>query len=324
MVYIREDDPKTIIRFQPKFAREYGYNIYFTRGTVVNRVQARASIVYAGKFMDNYNIFHLTGHDVYINQMEPDDHSYRLAQACSKAFYPLVLICDASGKIIGLLYEQIKERWRREKPLIVREFGGEYAERYIKVVERSINDPQKIIDIISKNLFFHTFFMPRYALRTDMDREVEVTIPLIPFQDSLLGTGIQRYVVTDENERKLYCKGAVTDERIFNYEQILRTRKDEGEGIITGEVEVEYDVSEDGLIDGVTFDANLSKENGEPLLDVKMVAYYLPEYPLLIIEDDDILLLEEKIRKEQKAEEKAKKRRKSLWERFMDYLEEPL
>ena len=294
--------------FRPYFAREYGYNICITKGSTVSRLQSRASIIYAGEFMDNYNIFHLSMHDVYINQTEPDDHSYRLAQACSRAFYPLTIFCDRYGVVSGLRNDRIKQQWEKEKPLIIREFCGGSAERYIEKTEENIDDPQRITDIVTRNLFFHAFFMPQYAFIRGEEKAIEFALPLISFQDSLKGKGTQQYMVTNEDEKKIYHKGAIVDEQVFNYEQILRTRKDEGSGVIKGAIEIEYDMSSDSLIDAIIFEAKLTKESGEPLMDVKMEGYYLSEYPLQITEDKDTVLLGEKILREQEKQKQLEKR----------------
>ncbi len=99
-------------------------------------MQFRTSIIYAGTYKDQTHIFHLYKHDILINKTKPDAHIHKLAHACNKAFYPLVILCDNKGKVIHVRHDVVWNRWVENRYRIKREFTGKAAEKYIQSTEK--------------------------------------------------------------------------------------------------------------------------------------------------------------------------------------------
>lgn len=321
---MEQDGKKPIaLRFSPsRMSREYGSNIYITKGDKTDRIQFRTRVIYAGVFMDQYPIFHLYKHDLYINKTAPDEHSYRLAAACAKTFYPIVVLCDREGQIVGVRNDLIQQRWQKQKPNIEREFVGEYAERYIKETDRNIMNKDKVLDLISKDLFFNSFFAIKYGFRFELEREIDKKMSFFAFKSSLTTKGIQQNSV---GEYGILVKhtGQIVDNTEFSYNSLLSAFENLGYGKVLGNYTIDYELNLDlQTIDSILFDAILTKEDGTDLIQVKMESYFLSEYPQENIEDNDTIQLGKQIEKEEAKLQK--KNRKPLWQRFKDHLNEPL
>lgn len=321
---MEQDIKKPIaLRFNPrKMSREYGSNIYITKEDKTDRVQFRTSVIYAGIFMDKYPIFHLYKRDVYINKTAPDEHSYRLAEACSRAFYPIVVLCDREGQIVGVRNDLIQQRWQQQKPNIEREFVGEYAERYIKETDRNIMNKDRVLDLISKDLFFNSFFAIKYGYRFELEREINNKMHFFAFKTSFETKEIQQNSI---NEYGILVKhtGQIVDSTEFSYNNLLSTFDNLGYGKVSGNYTINYELDSDlQTIDSILFNATVTKEDGTNLMQIKMESYYLSEYPRENIEDNDTIQLGKQIEKEEAK--LKKKNRKPLWQRFKDHLNEPL
>ena len=286
----------------------------------MTRIQFKTKILYAGKFMQDYNIFHLYKDDVYINRTRPDDHPYRLAYACSQAFYPIVLICDGEGRIFGARNDLIKERWKKIKPIVEREFIGEFAERYITMTDRNVNDSTKILNLVKKDLFFSIFFSVSYPQRSDSSKEVEVFLPLVAFQGLLKGKGKQSWEYNFEEEKRYITQHiAIDNNMFFNYETILQTKEDEGIGILKGNIELKCGIDEMELLDSIFFSSNFFKEDDTLLMNIKMESYHLSDIVHTPILDKDTIKIGDKMLRAKKRNNK-----RTLWEQFNDYLNSPI
>ncbi|MEN9918028.1 MAG: hypothetical protein RL662_464 [Bacteroidota bacterium] len=310
---MQEHSIERLVFPKSKMSREYGSNIYITKGDKTSRIQFRTSVVYAGVFMQKYHILHLYKHHIYINGTAADDHSYRLAQECNKVFYPLIIFCTSEGNLIGLRNDTVRENWKKSKPAIQREFIGKSAEDYIRETEKNLNDDLKILNLLNKDLFFQTFFSLKYRCSTSIEVPIENKFPLVAFKNSLEAKGIQK-VVQERGEANVIFEGEFTDEQLFNYGEIKGT-DDYHVGKIKGNIHIDYGLDQHCRIDSIKANFLLKKENGEYLSDTRMESYYLSEYPLTSVNDEDTIQLGKEMEKELNSENE-----KSLWKRFQDYI----
>lgn len=302
------------IKYNPsKIFREYGTNIYITKKDKTNRMQFRTSIIYAGLFMEELPIFHLYKHDLYLNGIQPDDHSYRLAHACSKAFYPLVVICSAGNEIYAIRDDLLKSRWAELRPAIEREFAGESAERYIKATENNLYDKEKIQDLINKDIFFFLFFSLKYGYIQEKE-EREIKLPLLAFEKAVSGKFSTKTHISEDNNLSVILEGNITDDNIFNYATLLNTFSNEEAGKVTGDFTITYQQDKDYLIDSIKADFHIKKENKEALLDITLKSYYLSEYPLKPVNDTCTIALGKDIENQQKTINK-----KSFWKKLQEH-----
>lgn len=303
-------------------SREYGSNIYFSKGEKTDRLQFRTKVVYAGIFMRKYYIFHLYKYDIFINGTAPDDHSYRLANECNKSFYPLITFYSPKEGLVGMRNDVVRQRWQQHKPNIVREFIGKPAEDYIKETEKNIYDDNKALDLIQKDWFFNSFFSLKYGYPTDIELPIERKFPIVSFKEPLVAKGIQKSVFEDDGIHVVQ-QGEFIDDRFFNYGEV-KNAFDTESGKIRGNYLIDYRLDDHCIIDSIQATFSFFKENGDPLSDIRIESYYLNECPLQAITDDDTIALGEQIELENKDIEKAKKKQKSLWEQFNDYLNSPI
>lgn len=311
-----------VLRFNPgQMSRTYGSNIYITKGNQTNRIQFHTKIIYAGLFMDVYPIFHLYKYNIYLNKTKPDEHAYRLAEACNKTFYPIVVICNKGGQIVSVRNDQIKKRWQKQKPLIEREFIGQFAENYINQTDRNLNNPNQVLNLVDKDLFFSSFFSLRYHCYFDTEIKLDQKMYFFAFNPPLETQGLQKNIV--EGESILVRQtGSIIDQEEFKYNKLLNQPEDIGCGTVKGDYTINYKLDFDSqLIDAILYDATLKTKDDAELIQIKMESYYLRELPLTNIEDQDTILLGKTIQEEEKKANKRNK--KPLWQRFKDYLNEP-
>lgn len=283
------------IVFNPsKISREYGTNIYFEKNKVSSRIQYRTTIQYAGLFMQKYPIFHLDKHDIYINSQELHDYSYTLAYECSRAFYPLVIICNSQGQIIGMRTDLIHEKWNKLKKNIEQKFGGKSTLNYIQQIERKLCNKSSLFDLINRDLFFFSYFSLDYDSLTGM--KINMPLPVVAFDKPLQTDGSQ--TVEKDLNGKIFIEriGCIIDDRRVDYNRILRNGINEGHGKIGGNYSIKYTIDCDSIIDSINVTYKLHKENeASPFSQTRIQSYYLREYSIDPIHDIETVKLGEQM-----------------------------
>lgn len=283
------------IVFNPsKISREYGTNIYFEKNKVSSRIQYRTTIQYAGLFMQKYPIFHLDKHDIFINSQELHDYSYTLAYECSRAFYPLVIICNSQGQIIGMRTDLIHEKWSKLKKNIEQKFGGESTLNYIQQIERTLYNKSSLLELIHRDFFFFTYFSLNYDRLADM--KINLLLPVIAFDSPLQTDGYQSVKKESSGKVLIEQTGCIIDSRRVNYNRILRNGINEGHGKIEGNYSIKYTIDCDSVIDSINVIYKLHKENeASPFSKTMIQSYYLREYSIDPIHDIETVKLGEQM-----------------------------
>lgn len=283
------------IVFNPsKISREYGTNIYFEKNKVSSRIQYRTTVQYAGLFMHKYPIFHLDKHDVYINNQELHDYSYTLAYECSRAFYPLVIICNLQGQIIGMRTDLIHEKWNKLKKNIEQKFGGESTQNYIRQIEYKLYNKSSLFELIHRDLFFSTYFSLNYDRLADM--KINLLLPVVAFDSPLQTDGYQS--VNKELNGKVLIEqtGCIIDSRRINYNRIWKNDINESHGKIEGSYSIKYTIDCDSVIDSINGTYKLQKEKDvSSFSQTRIQSYYLREYSIDPIHDIETIKLGEQM-----------------------------
>lgn len=162
------------------------------------------------------NLVLLTKEDFLINHKEPGLMAEVLAEKLNSVLYPLELLLDGTGKILGNNnYSEIKSRLKLLKKEIRDFFAGKELEKFIQLNESVISKETDLVEQVKKDWFLHSFFNGIYQ-----DYKVEGNpvsekyfplIPSIPFIKYSVETRIK-----DQQEKqkiKLSFTGAVSDTR---------------------------------------------------------------------------------------------------------------
>lgn len=168
--------------FQPKAIHGiYGVNYYFhKKDSVSQRLQFEATVEYCGQYMEEYFIYHISKKEYIVNRNESDEFLYDIAKKCADIIFPITVLLDENGHPALIRTDDIARRWSERRTVLDRYYKGDTAEYYLSKVEEAINDPVKMTQFISNDLFFSQLFAFQYHNTTNIT-EFENDIRLIPF-----------------------------------------------------------------------------------------------------------------------------------------------
>lgn len=180
------------IPFQPKAIHGiYGINYYFhKKDTVPQRLQFEATVEYCGQYMDEYSIYHISKKEFVVNRNESDEYLYDIAKKCADIIFPVTVLLDENTHPVLIRTDDIVRRWSEKRPELDRYYKGETAKYYLNKVEEAVNEPVKMTQLISNDLFFSQLFAFQYHNEANMI-EFENEIMLIPFSIPLQFSSVQ-------------------------------------------------------------------------------------------------------------------------------------
>lgn len=180
------------IPFEPKAIHGiYGVNYYFhKKDTVPQRLQFEATVEYCGQYMDEYSIYHISKKEFVVNRNESDEYLYDIAKKCADIIFPITVLLDQNGHPVLIRTDDIVRRWSEKRTELDRYYKGDTAEYYLNKVEEAVNDPVKMTQLISNDLFFSQLFAFQYHNEANMV-EFENDIMLIPFSIPLQFSSMQ-------------------------------------------------------------------------------------------------------------------------------------
>ncbi|QJD96561.1 hypothetical protein HH214_12070 [Mucilaginibacter robiniae] len=158
------------------FKRSYGYLLTVKDGEHENTLKYEVDITYIKTIPEKARLFELKRTSkVYINDMEPDLLIDQLAYEAGSVIYPLVVEIDFDGKFLAIHnYEEIKNRWQVKRKQITSYFTGEEAEKYCKLMDKTIASESKLNWSLAKDYLISTYFSPIYKSYTS---KLEITEP---------------------------------------------------------------------------------------------------------------------------------------------------
>ncbi|MFK2370493.1 hypothetical protein ACIXNP_00220 [Bacteroides fragilis] len=104
--------------------------------------------------MDEYSIYHISKKEYVVNRNETDEYLYDIAKKCADIIYPITVLLDRNGHPVFIRTDDIVERWSEKRHELDRYYKGDTAEYYLSKVEEAVNDPVKMMQLISNDLFF--------------------------------------------------------------------------------------------------------------------------------------------------------------------------
>lgn len=141
--------------------QEHGTIIRFKENNrLLNKVHFTSQITFL-EINNDFSIVEYHVNQVYVNDKEPEMVVEQLADATSKALYPIVLSLNKNGQIHEILnIEAIQKRWEFLKPSILQYYnGGTVITQLITSFERSIQSAP----LLKRNLEEHPFYSIYFA-----------------------------------------------------------------------------------------------------------------------------------------------------------------
>ena len=117
-------------------------------------------------------------------------NSSDIAKKCADIIYPISVLLDMNGHPVLIRTDDIVRRWSEKRTELDRYYKGDVAEYYLNKVEEAVNDPVKMTQLISNDLFFSQLFAFQYHNVANMI-EFENEIMLIPFSIPLQFSSMQ-------------------------------------------------------------------------------------------------------------------------------------
>jgi len=182
-----------------------------------NKITYTLNIKYL-KTEDKLHFFKVKKNDFHVNNKVPQTKIQLLAMECAKAYYPLNIILNLQGEVVGIENMiEVRERWINNKTKIEENFKGQYVDSYIKKLDNKIlltNDLEKVIkDDVAINTILLSYKRPINQLK-------------YAFNSYLLKHQISYQIVQEtdrenssENEIIINQEGIINDER--NYRNII-------------------------------------------------------------------------------------------------------
>lgn len=169
----------------------YGVNYYFQKkDTALQRLQFEATVEYCGQYMSEYSLYHISKKEYVVNRNESNEYLYDIAKKCADIIYPISVLLDMNGHPILIRTDDIVRRWSEKRTELDRYYKGDAAEYYLNKVEEAVNNPAKMTQLISNDLFFSQLFAFQYNNTANMI-EFENEIMLIPFSVPLKFSSMQ-------------------------------------------------------------------------------------------------------------------------------------
>lgn len=266
------------LQYHPELlSRIYGVNITVRSLNEEQRLMYKVKIAYGGILYDNFHLLQITKFDYHINEKQPDEHAFRLANECMKAFFPINVIVNKLGLIEAIQSDEIFQRWEAIKPSLKQQFNGKGAEEYIRRTEQILQEEFCVQKLIHKDMFFNVFFKLLYK---DGIINSQTTFPLIPFNDVLRFSCTQEISNDKESPLIISRKGLMNDKKKIGmiFPKECHSIKD-FHSSINGCFNIKYQLDNSLLIDKIT--ANFKLESNDFKKEYHMKVHYLNEYNVL-------------------------------------------
>lgn len=291
------------IPFQPKAIHGiYGVNYYFQKKDAVSqRLQFEAIVEYCGQYMNEYSLYHISKKEYVVNRNESNEYLYDIAKKCADIIYPISVLLDMNGHPVLIRTDDIVRRWSEKRTELDRYYKGDVAEYYLNKVEEAINDPVKMTQLISNDLFFSQLFAFQYHNVANMI-EFENEIMLIPFSIPLQFSSMQEIDMNSFSNSEcdtihIIHKGSTrTPYKYGDFYSSSDMNASQYNTMLSAKYCIHYNLEKESLdVEAIEGDFVISKEEDD-LNSIKIEAYRLDEKALEYGFDEEF----EKSEREQK------------------------
>lgn len=280
----------------------YGVNYYFhKKDTVLQRLQFEATVEYCGQYMGEYYLYHISKKGYVVNRDESDEYLYDIAQKCANIIYPISVLLDMNGHPVLIRTDDIVRRWSEKRTELDRYYKGDVAEYYLNKVEEAVNDPVKMTQLISNDLFFSQLFAFQYHNVANMI-EFENEMMLIPFSIPLQFSSMQEidmesYSNSECDTIHIIHKGSTrTPYKYGDFYSSSDMNASQYNTMLSAKYCIHYNLEKESLdVEAIEGDFVISKEEDDSN-SIKIEAYRLDEKALEYGFDEEF----EKSEREQK------------------------
>ena len=269
------------IPFHPKAIHGiYGVNYYFhKKDALPQRLQFEATVEYCGQYMDEYSIYHISKKEYVVNRNETDEYLYDIAKKCADIIYPITVLLDRNGYPVFIRTDDIVERWSEKRHELDRYYKGDTAEYYLSKVEEAVNDPVKMMQLISNDLFFSQLFTFQYYNTVKFEND----IMLIPFSIPLRFSSIQEMDIDSFSDSEsdtihIIHKGSTKNQyKNGDFFGSSEMNASQYNAILSAKYRIRYSLGKERHdFEAIEGDFVVSKEE-EDVNSIKMEAYKLDE-----------------------------------------------
>ncbi len=290
------------------FTRTYGVTIenYDAQKDKTSKIQFEMEITLRNFPGEKYYEYTLDKKQVFINKKKPITIVEKLAVQTLRAVYPLEVQTNAINKPVAVLnHQEILERWKTIKAVILKEFTGNAITNYVSKMEKALNSEAAILRSLQEELFYSLLFNDinsKYG--SEQQKETSINFPLLGFKQPLVFKGTQKL-----NTYKTYYQTALVE-----FEANLKNED------VNANLKIEYDLeSKSFVLENCTAQC-LLKHKDTLLKSVTVKVYHLKEKPTLWKYASEMQSEIRQRHRKRRKNEKAQEPKKGLKEQFYNWL----
>ncbi|RBQ01930.1 hypothetical protein [Pedobacter miscanthi] len=142
----------------------YGLTILFEEEKQAHEVKYELSLTYLGLNQEQNFLYRLDRTSaVYVNEVIPELVADKLAYQAGSIFYPLIVETKPDGKFLKVTNcDEIRKRWVKVRSEIENYFEGDYAAKYIRLMNERLMDDNFIQICFREDWFIQTYFQSIY------------------------------------------------------------------------------------------------------------------------------------------------------------------
>ncbi|WP_130736584.1 LysM peptidoglycan-binding domain-containing protein [Flavobacterium sp. J27] len=167
--------------FQEKLL--YGVEYIIKNGVEEHSIKFEICISCKERTVENDFVFTIDRTtNTFINEEEVNTIADELAVKTSSVLYPLEVIVSKDGEWTGIAnYEDIYKRWESIKENILKEYGGEWVEKYLSLNESVLESESNVVTSLKKDWFLKSYFNTIYVYYSHKFRFItNADFPILP------------------------------------------------------------------------------------------------------------------------------------------------
>jgi hypothetical protein len=165
-----------------KVSNSYGVLYTIENGSEIHTIKQKMNVEWKAKNENGYYFFEVSRiGKVYINDTAASTMAEEIAEKASAALYPLLVVVDHNGKWVYINnFSRIEKRWQETKKQILKYYKGDYAEKYLSLYDKSLEDSDTLYISLSKDWFLNAFFNGIHTHNSpSLSIQKEIDFPLI-------------------------------------------------------------------------------------------------------------------------------------------------
>jgi hypothetical protein len=175
--------------------RKYGVSVKYFAGNEQTPSKRIDYEVTTDLIIDDYKgTLTIDKKNIHYNQHRADGINEVLNNSISKAFYPIKTHLNEKGVCTNeiLNHEEIKERWEKEKKIILEKYNSESLDNFFLEADKNFNNKNYLEESFQHDWFWNLFFHPKFINYGETRQsETDLHLSVVPYQFPLKFSGIQ-------------------------------------------------------------------------------------------------------------------------------------